>query len=113
MSELDLGFGILDHQLVDVDGRRCGKVDDLELEGGPGETPVVTAILVGAGAWKGRGRLGRLAARIAGGEKTVRIPWETVGEIKSGVALTRNARELGLGKGDDRAAPWVEKIPGS
>ena len=34
MSEdLDLGLGLLDHQLVDSDGRRCGNVDDLELEG--------------------------------------------------------------------------------
>jgi sporulation protein YlmC with PRC-barrel domain len=113
MSELDLAFGILDHQLVDVDGRRCGKVDDLELEGGPGETPVVTAILVGAGAWKGRGRLGRLAARIARGDETVRVPWEIVGEIKSGVELTKSARELGLGKGDDQAATWVGKVPGA
>ena len=31
--ELDLALGVLDHQLLDADGRRCGKVDDLELEG--------------------------------------------------------------------------------
>ena len=32
-GKIDLGLGILDHQLVDSDDRRCGKVDDLELEG--------------------------------------------------------------------------------
>ena len=35
--ELDLGLGLLDHQLLDADGRRCGKVDDVAIEGGPGE----------------------------------------------------------------------------
>ena len=33
MTEIDLGLGVLDHQLVDSDQRRCGKVDDLELGG--------------------------------------------------------------------------------
>ena len=112
MSELDLGFGVLDHQIVDSDGQRCGKVDDLSIEGGPGETLVVTAILVGPGAWKGRGRLGRLASRIAG-DKIVRVPWEVVDAVKSAVELKKTASELGLGRGDDRAARWIERLPGA
>jgi sporulation protein YlmC with PRC-barrel domain len=112
MSELDLAFGLLDHQLVDSDGRRCGKVDDLAIEGGPGETPVVTAILVGADAWKGRGRLGRLAARLAGGG-SVRLPWDVVEDVKSAVELKQTAKALGLGRGDDHAAAWVKRLPGS
>jgi sporulation protein YlmC with PRC-barrel domain len=112
MSEIDLAFGVLDHQIVDSDGRRCGKVDDLAIEGGPGETPVVKVILVGSGAWKGRGRLGRLVSRLAG-DKIVRVPWSDVDEVKSAVELKKTARELGLGRGDDRAAPWIERLPGS
>ena len=112
MSELDLAFGLLDHQLVDADGRRCGKVDDLAIEGGPGETPVVTAILVGGDAWKGRGLLGRLAAKLSGGG-SVRLPWEVVDEVTSAVSLKKSAQELGLGRGDDRAAAWVKRLPGS
>ena len=112
MSELDLGFGLLDHQLIDAEGRRCGKVDDLAIEGGPGETPVVTAILVGADAWKGRGRLGRLAAKLAGGG-SVRVPWDVVDDVTSAVALKKSAKDLGLGGGDDRAARWVKRVPGS
>jgi hypothetical protein len=112
MTELDLAFGLLDHQLVDAEGRRCGKVDDLELEGSPGERPVVTAILVGPGAWHGRGRLGRLAARL-GRRRLVRVPWEAVASITSAVNLKKSAGELGLGRGDDRAARWVRKLPGS
>ena len=30
-QELDLGLAILDHQLLDRDGRRCGIVDDLAI----------------------------------------------------------------------------------
>jgi sporulation protein YlmC with PRC-barrel domain len=112
MSEVDLAFGVLDHQIVDAEGRRCGKVDDLSIEGGPGETPVVQAILVGPGAWKGRGRLARLVSRLAG-DAIVRVPWVDVDEVKSAIELKKSARELGLGRGDDRAARWISRLPGA
>jgi sporulation protein YlmC with PRC-barrel domain len=112
MTDLDLGLGLLDHQLLDSDGRRCGNVDDLELEGvGEGE-PRVTAILSGPPVWRGRGVLGRLASWIASGD-TVRVPWEEVERIDAGVHLRKTCRELRLGRGDDRARPWIERIPGS
>ena len=111
-GELDLALGILDHQLLDSDGRRCGKVDDVELEGVQGDLPAVAAILTGRGAWRGRGLIGRLAAAVAPGA-TRRIPWDEVAEVASGVHLRKPARELGLGWGDDRARRWVEKVPGS
>jgi sporulation protein YlmC with PRC-barrel domain len=109
---LDLALGLLDHQLVDSEGRRCGNVDDLELEGVSEGSPRVAAILVGPPVWRGRGRLGRLAAWIAPGQ-TVRIPWAEVEKIDSAVHLKRTARELRLGRGDDHARRWVEWIPGS
>jgi sporulation protein YlmC with PRC-barrel domain len=112
MSQIDLGLGILDHQLVDSEGRRCGKVDDLELVGVREGKPRVAAILTGPSAWRGRGLLGRLAARLAGG-RTVRIPWEEVADVEAGIRLRRTARELGLGRGDDRARNLVERIPGA
>jgi sporulation protein YlmC with PRC-barrel domain len=113
MPNLDLGLGILDHQLLDSEGRRCGNVDDLAIEGGPGETPRVVAILVGPGHWGHRaGWIGRLAGWIGGG-KRVRIPWEDVAEVSSHVKLRKRATELGLGSGDDRMRPWLEKIPGA
>jgi sporulation protein YlmC with PRC-barrel domain len=109
---IDLGLGLLDHQLVDADGRRCGKVDDLELEGVAEGKPRVAAILVGPPAWRGRGSLGRLAAALARG-RLVRVPWSEVAEVHSGVALRKPARDLRLGHGDDRARPFVERLPGS
>ena len=111
-QELDLGLGILDHQLVDSEGRRCGNVDDLELEGVREGSPRVIAILVGPPVWRGRGRLGRLASQFARGQ-TVRIPWEEVEKIDSALHLRKTAQELRLGRGDDRARRWVEWIPGS
>jgi sporulation protein YlmC with PRC-barrel domain len=109
-TELDLALGVLDHQLVDSGGRRCGKVDDLELEGILEGVPRVAAIVAGPPAWRGRGLLGRLAARVGRG-RTVRIPWEEVAEIKSAVHLRRTAPELRLGRGDDRARRWVARLP--
>ncbi len=113
MSEIDIALKVLDHQIVDCDGRRCGKVDDLAIEGGAGETARVTAILAGPGYWPERaGWIGRLARAIGGGRR-VRVPWEDVAGIEAHVLLRRTARDLGLGRGDDRARPWVEWIPGA
>jgi sporulation protein YlmC with PRC-barrel domain len=111
-QQVDVGLGILDHQLVDSEGRRCGNVDDLELEGLREGSPRVTAILVGPPVWRGRGRLGRLAAFVARG-RLVRVPWEEVAGIEAAVELKKTASELRLGRGDDRARKWVEWIPGS
>jgi hypothetical protein len=112
-EELDLGLAVLDHQLLDADGRRCGNVDDLAIEGGPGEHAEVVALYSGPGAWRGRGWvLGRLAAWLGRG-KMVRVPWEEVVEVESHVRLRRKASEYGLGRGDDRARSWIERLPGA
>jgi hypothetical protein len=112
MSQVDLGLGVLDHQLLDCDGRRCGKVDDLELVGVGGSEPRVVAILSGPPAWQGRGRVGRLASRLARG-RLVRVPWDEVTEVAAAVKLRSTAAELRLGRGDDRLRVWIEKLPGS
>jgi hypothetical protein len=109
--ELDLGLGVLDHQLVDCDGRNCGKVDDLELRGLSDGEPEVAFILVGGNAWRGRGVLGRLAAALSG--NAVRVPWSEVDDVSSVVKLKRPAQELRLGRSDDRAARLVRRLPGS
>jgi sporulation protein YlmC with PRC-barrel domain len=113
MTQIDIALKVLDHQILDRDGRRCGNVDDVEIEGGPDETARVTAILVGPGVWPQRaGWIGRLAGWIGGGART-RIPWEEVANLESHVQLRKTAEELGLGRGDDRVRPWIEKIPGA
>jgi sporulation protein YlmC with PRC-barrel domain len=112
MREIDLGLGILDHQLVDCDGRRCGKVDDLELEGIGGASPHVREILVGPRALGSRGCSGRIVAALAR-SRIVHVPWADVAEVDSAVRLRRAASELRLGRGDERAQAWMERIPGA
>jgi hypothetical protein len=112
-EEIDLGLAVLDHQLLDRDGRRCGNVDDLAIEGGPGEPAKVVALHSGPGAWRRRGGpVGRLAAWVGGGNM-VRIPWEEVAGVESHVRLRKTAPEYGLGRTDDRLRPWISRIPGA
>jgi hypothetical protein len=112
-DSIDLGLNVLDHQLLDAEDRRCGKVDDLALEGGPGEELELVAILCGPGVWRARaGLIGRVAAWLGGGGR-VRVPWQDVAGVGSHVKLRKRADELGLGRGDDRLRPYLEKIPGS
>jgi hypothetical protein len=111
---LDMVRQVLDHEVIDVNNIPCGMVDDLEIEGSPGEDLKVTAILIGAGAWADRlPRLCGLAARkLFGGQRT-RVPWEEVSVITERVKLKSRASELGLGKADRRAARWIKKLPKS
>jgi len=109
---IDLALGVLDHQIVDSEDFRCGKVDDLELEGIREGSPRVEAILVGAPAWRGRGIMGRLAAALVRG-RMVRVPWSEVSKVDSAVRLRKPARELGLARAEGHARPLVEWIPGA
>jgi sporulation protein YlmC with PRC-barrel domain len=111
VTEVDIALGILDHQLVDGDGQNCGKVDDLEISGVGGDSPEVAEILVGGNAWRSRGRLGRLAARLSG--NAVHVPWSEVESVSSVVSLRRPAAELRLNRGDERWASFVRRLPGS
>jgi hypothetical protein len=109
--EVDIALGVLDHQLVDSGGQNCGKVDDLEIVGLDGGSPEVVEILVGGNAWRSRGLLGRLAARLSG--DAVHIPWPEVASVSSVVTLKRPAAELRVNRGDDRWRPLIGKVPGS
>jgi sporulation protein YlmC with PRC-barrel domain len=95
MSEqLDLDLGILDHLVMDGEGFRSGRVDDLELTGIREGNPKVEAMLVGR-------------------RKPVRVPWEEVAKVDSAVWLKRPASELRLRRGDERMRRFIEWIPGS
>jgi len=113
------GLHLLDHQIVDANGRMAGNVDDLELEERDGEL-VVTALLSGAGALGRRveGRLGRwfesLESRLAETDTPSRVAFALVDRVDSVVHLTvvRDGLET------NRAEQWVrtrviEHIPGA
>jgi len=110
---VDIGLHLVDHQLLDSEGRRCGNVDDLELEGNPGGPLEVVALLSGPGVWGQRaGLIGRFFGWLGGGG-TVRIPWEEVDTVSAHVKLRKRADELGLGRGDDRLRRLFDRIPGA
>ena len=116
---MDLVYRVLDDQLVDVDGRRCGRVDDLEIDGEVGGPAYVSSILSGSGAWASRlpRRLRRLGVRMFGttvvGRNLIRVPWSQVEDIGTTIQLRAPARELGLAQGDERLAPVIERLPKS
>ena len=117
-KEVDVVYRLLDEQLIDVDGRRCGRADDLEFSGGPGEDAWLVAILSGAGTWHRRlpRRLRRATARVFGegilGKDVIRVPWEEVDDVTSVLKLRRKAEDLGLAAGDLRLAKTMGRLPG-
>jgi sporulation protein YlmC with PRC-barrel domain len=114
MEEIFIAHRLLDEQIVDGEGRRCGRVDDIELSGNP---PRVTALLVGEGLYPRRvPRLLRgLTRRAFGTERwganAMRVPWEEVDTVDAAVRLRGKAEELGLGAGDNPERWMVRRLP--
>jgi sporulation protein YlmC with PRC-barrel domain len=112
---LDVALRVLDQQVVDAAGRRCGRVEDVEFEGGAGGPARLAALLIGDDHLLPRLPAAlRLAARLSGGrgdERDVRVPWDEVRAVTHVVKLERRAEEYGLGRGDDRARRLVDRIP--
>jgi sporulation protein YlmC with PRC-barrel domain len=114
-TRVNLGLQLLDDQLIDSDGHRCGRVDDVELDGGVGRELRVAALLAGTGAWAGR--VPRAASAVIPALLSawiVRIPWDVVEDVSTAVKLSRSAWELGIGTNDGRNLRWVsEDVPDS
>lgn len=117
-------LSLLDRQLVDRDGRLCGKVDDVELgDADDRGDRYVTAILTGPGALLLRVQRHRLGGWLR--REVVRtfpspladpgrIPIANVAHIGNHVTLSLDAREVATDAGER----WVrehliEHIPGS
>ena len=98
------GLQLLDRQLLDRNGRLCGKVDDLELtEPDRSGNVYVSAIVCGPGALlsrMGRRRLGGWLRRTVAREfpstrdDPVRIPFSVVSDIGSHVTLAMDSEEV-------------------
>jgi sporulation protein YlmC with PRC-barrel domain len=120
---VDAGLELLDRQMIDVDGRMAGNVDDLELTfpdgGGP---PHVTAILAGPGALARRigGRIGSTIAAAherlqeRGIEGPARVSFGAVTSIGSDVRLAVSRQDLEINRFERWARDTIiAKIPGS
>lgn len=113
-DQFDIGYWLLDDEIIDADGRRCGRVDDVELEGRPGEPAEISAIITGPGAFPDRlpRRLSPLARRLFN-DQVVVVPWSAIEDIDVVVRLKGKGEELGLGRGDDAAGRVINRLPGA
>jgi hypothetical protein len=111
-TQVDLGLRLLDDQLLDADEHRCGRVDDIQLKGGPGRRTEVSALLVGPGAWPDRLRrpFGHAVVVFDPGYMHC-IPWSEVTRVGTSVGLARPAKELGLETAEGRDVQWVDSPP--
>ena len=94
---VDAALHLLDHQMLDREGRRCGNVDDLELEERDDGTLVVVNILAGPGVLAERldhPRLGRWWRHATEAEDTIRIPMRDVTDIGADINLAVDADDL-------------------
>ena len=101
---------LLDLPILDKDERWCGIVDDVELEGEPGKTTRVAALLVGPGAYSGR--MPKFAYRIVramAGNRIVRVPPAEIADIGSAVRLKCTAQKVGLHRTEDRVRAWIPR----
>lgn len=107
---LDLVRDVLDHEVVDADGVPCGMVDDVELEGRPGSTLRIRALLLGVGVWSDRlpAPLGRLVRAVAGRGR-IRIPWSEVAVTRDRIQLASTAAALRLDAEERRIAHWLRR----
>jgi hypothetical protein len=108
-EEIDLAYRLLDLDLIDSEDRRCGKVDDIEFEGGPGEAAYVSAVRSGLGALPPRfPRLLRRGARRVFGATYTAVPSAEIEDVAGAVTLAKTAEELDLGEGDRRLVRLLE-----
>jgi hypothetical protein len=117
-ERFDLVYRLLDEQIVDVDGRRCGRVDDIELIAEAGQPVRIGGLLTGRGAYAARipRRLRGLAVRLFGvdvrGATVQHIPWAEVEDLSATVRLLGRAGDLGLARDDRELQRPFERIPG-
>jgi sporulation protein YlmC with PRC-barrel domain len=118
----DAGLTLLDRQLLDMDGRYAGNVDDLDLaETGDGSPPYIRAILSGPEALGGRlgGRLGAwiraVHRRLHPDEEpgAAEIPFALVKRIGPQVELSASKRDLPVTRFEDWVREKISKIPGA
>jgi sporulation protein YlmC with PRC-barrel domain len=113
-DQFDVVYRLLDDDLIDSEGMRCGRVDDIEIDGEPGGNARIAAILTGSGVWPARlpRALRGAGSRIFGG-RVRRIPWEEVQDIGETVKLKQPGSKFGIGEADVWPRRVLKKVPGS
>ena len=113
-SYLDISRQLLDRQVTDVNNVPCGKVDDLELEGGIGTELKVIAILIGSRvAFDRLPALPRFLLQKMVPGKLIKISWSHVSEITTHIKLNTNASDFGLDESESIAFRFIRRLPGA
>lgn len=120
-ARMQLGKHVLDKGILDRDGLRCGKVDDVVLEvPDDGSAPTVLALVTGplaftrtVGGWATR--YARMAYRLVGlrEPEPVEVEWDHIAAIDVVVHLDCDSEQTPLQAVPDAARRIVEAIPGS
>ncbi len=116
-----LGRDVLDKEILDRDGFKGGKVDDLLLEWGPGERPAVRAIVTQHGALAALlgARVGSLAAWLRRGVlgfgddvTPTTIDWKHVTKIDVTVHIDLEREQAGLLRAEQAIwERWIKYLP--
>lgn len=119
---MDILYELMDKDILDPNGERGGRVDDLEIEELFDRAPRVTAILSGGGAksrhmWRPIHRLSIWLHHALGwkGEvKPARIPWDEVEKLDQDVHIRMSVGAAGLDRLNRSASERIVKhIPGA
>jgi sporulation protein YlmC with PRC-barrel domain len=119
---MDILYDLMDQNVIDCNGERGGRVDDVVVEDVFGRPPRIVALLSGGGAksrhlWRPLHRLSLWLHEVAGIPRPVEpvvIPWEEVAQVENDVILKRSADDLGLNRMNHAVAErLIGRIPGA
>ena len=120
-ARVQLGKHVLDKGLLDRDGLRCGKVDDLVFDvPADGSAPTVVALVTGplafsrtVGGWATR--LARIGYRLVGLRRPepVEVEWDHISAVDVVVHLDLDSEQTPLQALPDAARRIVDALPGS
>ncbi|MPZ72180.1 MAG: hypothetical protein GEU74_02950 [Nitriliruptorales bacterium] len=121
MPDLVVGLDLLDREILDVDGKPVGKVDDVEVSDPERGPPEIVALLMGPTAYGRRlgGRIGRWieasGAKLAETDEPIRIPMTSVAQIDVSIRLSVPLKSI---ERATRLEDWlrerfVGRIPGA
>jgi sporulation protein YlmC with PRC-barrel domain len=119
-QDLHANLELLDRQVVTLEGRMVGKIDDLEIDV-TADPPVVGAILMGPQAWGPRfpGLFGRFVVSLHKrmhedpDPQPYRIPASHITDISTAVEVAHEAPEAERGMGLWVREQFIDRIPGS
>ena len=110
LGDIKIVSQLLDLPIVDKDGRWCGVVDDVELDGSAGKETRIKALLVGPGTYQARlPRWAFWVVRKIAGDGIARVPYDQIENIASAVHLRCSAEDVKLHLTEDEVRKWIPR----